>query len=334
MSALNDSIVRLYDSVFNRAPDAGGLADWNAAADAGMTLHEIAAYFVVSPEFQATYGQPDNLAFVQSLYQNILDRPGEQAGVDAWAAQLNSGAQDRASVTIGFSESAEHISHMQAPEVPSVIFGTTQGDSIIGTDGPDVIYGFAPDQFGHPSLSISDGGDFILGGGGRDFIRGGGGGDHIEGGAGDDHIEGNFGNDLVDGGAGNDRINGDDGSDVFIGGPGADSMASSAFQEGAGDLDVFRFAAAADANGDQISGFVNSIDFLDFRGLGLVFRGTGPILLGHAQISYETDASPETVFRNRGDAVSTVYLDANGDAAPDATLHVFGQVLTDGNFIL
>ena len=74
MSALNDSIVRLYDTVFDRAPDAGGLANWNAAADGGYTLHGIAAEFITHPEFAITYGQPDNRAFVVEMYRNVLDR--------------------------------------------------------------------------------------------------------------------------------------------------------------------------------------------------------------------------------------------------------------------
>lgn len=80
MPDLHDAIIRLYDTIFDRAPDAGGLAFWNGAADQGYGLHDMAFSFMTAPEFAATYGQPDNLSFVQSMYQNVLDRPGEAGG--------------------------------------------------------------------------------------------------------------------------------------------------------------------------------------------------------------------------------------------------------------
>ena len=75
-----DQIARLYDAVFGRAPDAGGLSFWTTAADHGLTLHQMAAQFVAVPEFAATYGQPTDQAFVQAMYENTLHRAPDAGG--------------------------------------------------------------------------------------------------------------------------------------------------------------------------------------------------------------------------------------------------------------
>ena len=116
MSHLNDAIIRLYDTVFDRAPDAGGLAFWNGAADQGLPLRAMAGQFMVAPEFAATYGQPDNLSFVRSMYENVLDRAGEAEGVSYWTNVLNGGMADRSAVVVGFSESAEHAAKVTAAD--------------------------------------------------------------------------------------------------------------------------------------------------------------------------------------------------------------------------
>ena len=59
----------------------------------------------VAPSLGADH--PSNQSFVDNLYKNILDRPGEKDGVDFWVGQLNSGVS-RADVLVGFSESAEN----------------------------------------------------------------------------------------------------------------------------------------------------------------------------------------------------------------------------------
>jgi Ca2+-binding RTX toxin-like protein len=110
-----DPIVRLYDTVFHRAPDLPGQQFWDNALHQGFTLHDIAGQFVTAPEFAATYGQPDSTSFVQSLYSNVLGRGGEADGVSFWTYGLDHGLSTRADVVVAFSESAEHIAHLAAP---------------------------------------------------------------------------------------------------------------------------------------------------------------------------------------------------------------------------
>ena len=102
-------VARLYDTALGRLPDQGGLDFWTKAIDTGTgTLQDLAAAFVSSKEFVATYGILDNRAFVQAVYGNTLGRTGDAGGVDFWTGRLDSGST-RATITIGFSESSEHI---------------------------------------------------------------------------------------------------------------------------------------------------------------------------------------------------------------------------------
>lgn len=102
------SVYRLYQAAFNRVPDLSGLGFWIAQADKGESLSSIAAQFVRSSEFQNMYGATaTNEKLVNTLYQNILHRPGEQGGIDFWVGLLNSGVS-KEQVLSGFSESAEN----------------------------------------------------------------------------------------------------------------------------------------------------------------------------------------------------------------------------------
>ncbi len=95
--------------MFGRAPDAGGFAFWvNELKSGARSLREIADAMVgISPEFTDTYGNLNNLDFVNRLYLNVQDRPGESGGVAFWRGQLDSGALTRGGVVLGFSESPE-----------------------------------------------------------------------------------------------------------------------------------------------------------------------------------------------------------------------------------
>ena len=63
--------------MFDRAPDAQGLAFWTAALGRGVTLDAIADALVASPEFQTRYGTLADADFVRTLYRNGLEREAE-----------------------------------------------------------------------------------------------------------------------------------------------------------------------------------------------------------------------------------------------------------------
>jgi hypothetical protein len=109
-------IARMYDAVLGRIPDAAGLANWTHNLETGgASLLDVANGFTGSAEFQANYGHLSNTGFVTLLYQNVLHRAPDAAGLNNWVGLLN-GGETRAQVVVGFSESNEHIANL-APHV-------------------------------------------------------------------------------------------------------------------------------------------------------------------------------------------------------------------------
>ena len=114
-------VVRYYETVFGRAPDAGGLTYWIGALQSGVTLEQMAQTLTGSAEFTARYGGLSNREFVSQLYQNSLGRAGDAGGVNYWTQTLDSGGQTRGGVVSAFAHSGE----MTAKVLPLVSNGTT-----------------------------------------------------------------------------------------------------------------------------------------------------------------------------------------------------------------
>jgi hypothetical protein len=108
-------VYRLYEATLNRAPDQEGLTNWTNALNGGTSLQTVAAGFVGSPEFQAIYGSLDNTHFVTLLYNNVLHRAPDSAGLNSWVNALATGQDTRAQVVLGFSESPEDVADLAAP---------------------------------------------------------------------------------------------------------------------------------------------------------------------------------------------------------------------------
>ena len=103
-------LARLYSAVFGRAPDAPGLSYWmNERAD-GMGIKEIAMNFMLSEEFKERYGEDQsNAQFLEILYNNILGRDSDPEGYAYWIDKLDSGENDRKTVLVSFTNSAENV---------------------------------------------------------------------------------------------------------------------------------------------------------------------------------------------------------------------------------
>lgn len=102
-------VYRLYQAAFNRTPDSAGLGYWISVMDKGVSLGEVAGGFVNSAEFKTVYGaSPTNAQIIDKLYQNILHRAGEPAGVAFWLDVLDNHKDTVANVLAGFSESPEN----------------------------------------------------------------------------------------------------------------------------------------------------------------------------------------------------------------------------------
>ena len=101
------TIARLYFSAFERFPDVGGLAYWSQVYSSNVPLASIAQAFAQSAEFQARYGALNERGYMTQLYQNVLGRAPDQAGLDYWTGQLESFSLSRGQVLEAFSQSPE-----------------------------------------------------------------------------------------------------------------------------------------------------------------------------------------------------------------------------------
>jgi hypothetical protein len=112
---------RIYQAGFNRKPDLAGLGYWINQMDNGISQRDVAASFVASAEFATIYGgsNPTNLVYITKLYNNVLQRAPEQAGLDYWVGIMNSNAANRGEVLAFFSEGAEN----KALVAPAIVGG-------------------------------------------------------------------------------------------------------------------------------------------------------------------------------------------------------------------
>jgi Ca2+-binding RTX toxin-like protein len=115
------SVRRLYIATLDRGPDDGGLQNWTEALRSGQSLNSIVSGFINSTEFSNVYGALSNTAFVTTLYNNVLNRAADSAGLNSWISQLNSGTS-REAVVLGFSESAEFQITSEVRDIAGQVF--------------------------------------------------------------------------------------------------------------------------------------------------------------------------------------------------------------------
>ncbi|UWR14000.1 DUF4214 domain-containing protein [Sulfitobacter sp. M368] len=118
-----ESVIELYIAYFNRAPDAVGLFFWATAFDNGTTLDDMAKLFIDQDETRAAY--PDgtsNLDFAETVYNNVLGRTPDVAGLNFWVGLLDDGSVQRADFILEVLRGAR----ADAPDDASAEFITQQ----------------------------------------------------------------------------------------------------------------------------------------------------------------------------------------------------------------
>ncbi|MFN3629273.1 MAG: calcium-binding protein, partial [Casimicrobiaceae bacterium] len=103
----------------------------------------------------------------------------------------------------------EVLAKLNVSEGAEILYGSPNGDILIGTAKDSTIYG-------------REGNDVLQGGAGRDALHGEMGDDVLDGGDHDDSLHGGAGNDMLTGGADDDSLHGGDGDDLLDGGTGRD----------------------------------------------------------------------------------------------------------------
>ncbi|MEF9928596.1 MAG: DUF4214 domain-containing protein [Massilia sp.] len=113
INASAGQVFRLYQAVFDRAPDLGGMGYWLNRMDTGTSLMQLAKEFMNTKapdgtvEFETLYGSNlSNEQFVNELYDNVLDRTPDDTGKAYWVARIEEHSREQ--ILMGFSESAEN----------------------------------------------------------------------------------------------------------------------------------------------------------------------------------------------------------------------------------
>ena len=106
-SSIGGQIDLLYVATLGHAPDAIGLGYWITQMNAGGSLVTVAQSLIGSPEYQAAHGGDSNGTFVSGLYNSLLGRAADGAGLGYWTSVLDSGTETRAQLAAGFASTSE-----------------------------------------------------------------------------------------------------------------------------------------------------------------------------------------------------------------------------------
>lgn len=94
-----------YQQYLGRAADAQGLQNWVAGLQHGLTEEQVEAEFIGSAEYINNHGGSAS-AWVSGMYEDLLGRAPDTAGLDAWVNALETGTSP-STVALGFAASRE-----------------------------------------------------------------------------------------------------------------------------------------------------------------------------------------------------------------------------------
>jgi hypothetical protein len=99
------SLVRMYDALFDRAPDAVGLNYWIGAFESGSSITAIADMFVNVAE--GGINTMTDAQFIAHLYQSGLERTASANEIAGWIKVMDDGDLSRGDLLLGIADSAE-----------------------------------------------------------------------------------------------------------------------------------------------------------------------------------------------------------------------------------
>jgi hypothetical protein len=149
------NLALLYQSAFGRAPDLSGLS-WQATQK--LSAVQYARNFLDSAEWASLHPQAlSNSAFVQLMYQNVLNRAPDSAGQAFWQQALDGGTS-RAELLSAFALSDEHRAQ------PAFASGISLGQKTVSVESGMIL------GSGNDRLDGGAGNDLLIGGDGVDTI--------------------------------------------------------------------------------------------------------------------------------------------------------------------
>jgi uncharacterized repeat protein (TIGR02059 family) len=103
------TLVRLYSSLYDRAPDEAGLNYWIGVHESGVSIAAIADAFVADAESRPQYVGMEDAEFVATLSATALHRLAGAVEAQYWTGALAGGHVDRGDVLLAFADSAEKV---------------------------------------------------------------------------------------------------------------------------------------------------------------------------------------------------------------------------------
>ena len=116
-------ITKLYLALKRRDPDFAGWFSLFGQMQNGATPATVLNTFLAAPEYTSVYGGLTDLDFVTALYQNILSRAPDPAGLNFWLITLKFGVP-RAVVVNGFVTSPEYDNDVRIRATVDMLYST------------------------------------------------------------------------------------------------------------------------------------------------------------------------------------------------------------------
>ncbi len=105
---LNAIVTKMYADTLGRQPDAAGLAAWTTLIrNKTFSVADVASRFYASDEYYLYHAGGTPTAWVTALYQKLLGRSPDAAGLAGWVGYTNNPAWGRAKVALAFYQSME-----------------------------------------------------------------------------------------------------------------------------------------------------------------------------------------------------------------------------------
>lgn len=136
------SVTRLYETLLERAPDAGSLDYWMRTLAGAASLEDVTQSILASSELAGSVPQA-NGAYVTWLYDQVLGRATDADGLAYWTATLASGDISRARLALALVDSDEKLALDASNEIA---FGATDIGVLIRMY--DALYDRQPDLAG------------------------------------------------------------------------------------------------------------------------------------------------------------------------------------------
>jgi hypothetical protein len=114
-----------YDVTFDRDPDIEGQTFWMQSLQNGLSVQQMAQFFVNSDEFQAIITSRSTVQAVTELYRQGLEREPDAEGLAFWASHIDDGTGHWAQILAGFVTSPEQYEQMRAYRDGGELFGLT-----------------------------------------------------------------------------------------------------------------------------------------------------------------------------------------------------------------